>query len=425
MLPVNDVIHLAITGIAQGCAYGLIALGFVLIYKATEVVNFAHGEFMMLGAFAVLAFSEAFGLGFWPAFFAGAFSIAAVGYLLDAQIMRRIIGESQASVFILTVAFGFIFRALAGMIFANLFYWGTNQYVIQRTLGASSLAEGQKGVLISGYFKLLVPFMMMIPGIIAFHLYGESLGSIDLAYPRLVSDVLPKFMTGFFLAVLLGAVFSSYNSLLNSAATMFVLDVYAPLKKNSLSNDQLVNIAKIVSVMLALLSFVIAPMLQFAPRGLWELIRVFTGFYNVPIIVIVLIGLTTKNVPALAAKVVVIFHAVAYALYRFVFEFDIHYVHVYAILAIIEIAIMLIIGQASPNEQEWSFSKSTDTVDMIPWRYAVPVSSTLLTLIVVLYLIFSPIGLVNGLSGLFWPVFALALVANSVFCWYYLMSGRD
>ncbi|MEM7432288.1 MAG: branched-chain amino acid ABC transporter permease [Pseudomonadota bacterium] len=121
MLPVNDVIHLAITGIAQGCAYGLIALGFVLIYKATEVVNFAHGEFMMLGAFAVLAFTEALGLGFWPAFFAGALSIAAVGYLLDAHIMRRIIGESQASVFILTVAFGFIFRALAGMIFG----WNT------------------------------------------------------------------------------------------------------------------------------------------------------------------------------------------------------------------------------------------------------------------------------------------------------------
>ncbi|MDH3352710.1 MAG: branched-chain amino acid ABC transporter permease, partial [Gammaproteobacteria bacterium] len=115
MLPLNDIIHLAVTGIAQGCAYGLIALGFVLIYKATEVVNFAHGEFMMLGAFAVLAFSEALGWGFWPAFALGCLSIGVVGYLVDAQIMRRIIGESQASVFILTVAFGFIFRALAGM----------------------------------------------------------------------------------------------------------------------------------------------------------------------------------------------------------------------------------------------------------------------------------------------------------------------
>jgi branched-chain amino acid transport system permease protein len=121
MLPIDDVIHLAITGISQGCAYGLIALGFVLIYKATEVVNFAHGEFMMLGAFAVLTISESTGWGFWPSFVLGCLAIGAVGYLIDAQIMRRIIGESQASVFILTVAFGFIFRSLAGMIFG----WNT------------------------------------------------------------------------------------------------------------------------------------------------------------------------------------------------------------------------------------------------------------------------------------------------------------
>ena len=120
MLPFEDIVHLAVIGLAQGCAYGLIALGFVLIYKATEVVNFAHGEFMMLGAFFVLMFSEMSGLGFWSAFVLGCLSVAAVGYMIDAQIMRRIIGQSQASIFILTVAFGFIFRSLAGMI------WGWN-----------------------------------------------------------------------------------------------------------------------------------------------------------------------------------------------------------------------------------------------------------------------------------------------------------
>ena len=121
MLPIDDVIRFLIVGVSQGCAYGLIALGFVLIYKATEVVNFAHGEFMMLGAFAVLTISESTGWGFWPSFVLGCMSIGVVGYLIDAQVMRRIIGQSQASVFILTVAFGFIFRSLAGMIFG----WNT------------------------------------------------------------------------------------------------------------------------------------------------------------------------------------------------------------------------------------------------------------------------------------------------------------
>jgi branched-chain amino acid transport system permease protein len=131
LLSFDDFVHLAITGLAQGCAYGLIALGFVLIYKATEVVNFAHGEFMMLGAFTVLAWSEAMGGSFWPAFVLGCLTVGVVGYLIDSQIMRRIIGQSAASIFILTVAFGFIFRSLAGMI------WGWN------TLSLNTPFDGQ------------------------------------------------------------------------------------------------------------------------------------------------------------------------------------------------------------------------------------------------------------------------------------------
>jgi SSS family solute:Na+ symporter len=211
--------------------------------------------------------------------------------------------------------FGTIFT---GMVFANLFYWCTNQYVIQRTLGAKSLAEGQKGVLLSGFFKIMVPFLMMIPGVIAFHMYGPNLGGIDEAYPRLIRDVLPLWMSGFFLAVLLGAVLSSFNSLLNSAATLFALDIYGPAKEASggkkVSDEQLVRVAKIASVVIALFSFAVAPYLSQAPEGLFQLIRKFTGFYNIPTIVIVIVGLFTSRVPALGAKIVIVFHITAYAL---------------------------------------------------------------------------------------------------------------
>jgi branched-chain amino acid transport system permease protein len=145
-LPLDDVVHLAVTGIAQGCAYSLIALGFVLIYKATEVVNFAHGEFMMLGAFAVLALSEAFGWSFWPSFLVGCSAVAVIGYLVDAGIMRRIIGESQASIFILTVAFGFIFRSLAGMLFG----WNA------RSVGAPIDGSLELGLIEINYNRLLI-----------------------------------------------------------------------------------------------------------------------------------------------------------------------------------------------------------------------------------------------------------------------------
>lgn len=307
------------------------------------------------------------------------------------------------------VPFGTIFT---GMIFANLFYWGTNQYVIQRTLGAASLAEGQKGVLFSGYFKLMVPFMMMLPGVIAFHLYqGEQLQSIDLAYPRLVKDVLPLYLSGFFLAVLLGAVFSSFNSLLNSAATLFVLDVYAPMKDDKVGDQELIKVAKIASVVIALFSFIVAPLLMFAPEGLWQIIRIFTGFYNIPVIAIVLVGLFSNHVPALGAKIVIVFHVIAYGLLKFVFEVEINFIHIYAILFIIEVAIMAVVGRLYPLQQDWHYERK-DTVSLVPWKWAFPSAITLLSCIILLYVFFSPIGIVGGLSDMFWLVVFLIIVSN-------------
>ena len=303
-----------------------------------------------------------------------------------------------------------------GMILANLFYWGTNQYVIQRTLGAVSLAEGQKGVLYSGYFKLLVPFFMMVPGIIAFHLYGGELQSIDLAYPHLVKNVLPVYMSGFFLAVLLGAVFSSFNSLLNSAATLFVLDIYQPYKKTTSSDQQLIKVAKIASVIIALFSFVVSPLLQYAPEGLFQIIRIFTGFYNIPVITVVLVGLFTKRVPGFAAKVAISFHVIAYGILKFVIDVDINFIHIYAILFVIELAIMLVIGYWMPMEKPWQFINNSQ-VDMTPWRYGFPVAITMVSCVIIIYLLFSPIGLVNGLSSVFWPAIVAVLIANGLLCW--------
>ncbi len=326
----------------------------------------------------------------------------------DTQKLNAIGGPSDPT------PFGTLFT---GMILANLFYWCTNQYVIQRTLAARNLAEGQKGVLFTGFFKVMVPFMMMIPGIIAFHLYGPGLSPIDQAYPRLVRDVLPGYASGFFLAVLLGAVFSSFNSLLNSAATLFCLDVYAPLKKQPVDDKTLIRVAKIASVVIALFSFVVAPLLQYAPEGLWQLIRMFTGFYNIPVIAVVLVGLFTTRVPAVGAKVAIVFHVIAYGLLRFVFDdvVTLHFLHVYAILFVIEVAIMLLFGRLQPRSENWSY-QPVQGVDLTPWRYAIPCAFTLMSCVVALYLLFSPVGLVGGLSAAFWPLM-LSLLAVNVVVW--------
>jgi len=301
-----------------------------------------------------------------------------------------------------------------GMIFANLFYWCTNQYVIQRTLAARNLAEGQKGVLFSGFFKVLVPFLMMLPGIIAYHLYGPTLASIDLAYPALIRDVLPAYAMGFFLAVLLGAVFSSFNSLLNSAATLFCLDIYLPLKKGVVDDASLVRIAKLTSVVIAIISFFIAPLLQFAPEGLWQIMRIFTGFYNIPIIAIVLVGLFTRRVPPIGPKLVIGFHLVAYTLLQFVFNdsINIHFLHLYAVLFVVEVSIMLTIGHFYPLKSAYSF-KPRQRVDMTPWEFAPACAITLMSTVFAVYILFSPIGLVDGIGDWFFPILSLIALLNA------------
>jgi len=307
--------------------------------------------------------------------------------------------------------FGTIFT---GMIFANLFYWCTNQYVIQRTLAAKNLAEGQKGVLYSGYFKLLVPFFMMLPGVIAFHLYGE-LQSIDLAFPTLVKDVLPIYFSGFFLAVLLGMVFSSFNSLLNSAATLFVLDIYQPSKKDKVSDAKLIRVAKIASIVIAIFSFIVSPLLQFAPEGLFQIIRIFTGFYNIPVITIVIVGLFTHRVPAVAAKLVIAFHIITYGLLKFVIDVDINFIHIYAILFAVEVSMMLVIGYFRPLSKPWFYTHRT-RLDMTPWKYGQPVAIMLFACVVAVYLLFSPIGLAGEIGGLFWLCLAATFTTAVLFC---------
>ncbi len=313
------------------------------------------------------------------------------------------------------IPFGTIFT---GMIFANLFYWCTNQYVIQRTLAARNLAEGQKGVLLSGFFKVLVPFFMMIPGIIAYHMYGPELTSIDEAYPALIRDVFPIWMMGFFLAVLFGAVFSSFNSLLNSAATMFTLDIYAPMRRTPLTDRQAVRMAMIASVVIALFSFFVAPLLWFAPEGLWQIIRIFTGFYNIPIVAIVVVGLFARRVPALAPKIVIVFHVITYGLLKFVFDdvVTLHFLHLYAILFVIEVAIMLVAGKLAPTQDAWHVP-DVSKVDLTPWRFARPAAFSLLSAVIVLYLIFSPLGFANGSIGTGFYTAVIAVLAANFFVW--------
>ncbi len=133
-----DVLQLVVSGLANGCVYGLIALGFVLIYKATEAVNFAQGDFMMLGAYVCLGLTneQFLGLPFWFSVPVAILIMGAFGYLLDATVVRRMFGQPQVAVIILTIAIGFVLRFVAGLI------WGHQPVSLESPIAGRDLRFG-------------------------------------------------------------------------------------------------------------------------------------------------------------------------------------------------------------------------------------------------------------------------------------------
>ena len=194
------------------------------------------------------------------------------------------------------------FTIFTGIMLLNLFYWCTNQQIIQRTFGASSLAEGQKGVLLTGLLKLIGPLYLVVPGLIAFFLFAKSGLKADHAYGTLVRTVLPPYLTGFFAAVMLGAILSSFNSALNSTCTLFSLGVYKTMINKDATELQVVKSGKVFGWIIAIIAMAVAPLLA-GQASIFGYLQKMNGLYFIPIFAVVLVGMLTNRVPARAAKV--------------------------------------------------------------------------------------------------------------------------
>ena len=278
-----------------------------------------------------------------------------------------------------------------GMMIAQVYYWGTNQAILQRVFGASSLKEGQKGMMLAAFVKFLIPVIVVLPGIIAWHIFGSELSDNDAAYPELVRRVLPAGLLGFFAAVLFGAVLSSFNSLLNSSATLFGFDLYKKFFNRQATEHQTVRAGKYFGLGLAVISMSIAPFIRNAPNGLFDYIQQALGSLSVPILAVVLIGILTKRVPAIGAKVVLIGGVLMYLIGLFFIQPNVdnypHFLHVMGILFVVNILIMLIIGAVKPKQNIY-IPQATKVIDVTPWKYAWPIGIFIVLLVLSTYLIF-------------------------------------
>lgn len=379
-----------------------------------------------------------------------------------------------------------------GVLLLNLFYWSTNQQIIQRTFAATNLAEGQKGVLLAGTFKILAPLILVLPGIIAFHLFGrvavegrqlpvkavsedvtlvardgerevllhdqevwEALGTSSLdearrfagrtitlddrrlevqsvvgpgvvivaseqgnryledvetdglisprrrdrAYGMLVQSVLPRPLAGFFAAVMVGAILSSFNSALNSTATLFSLGVYRDLAHPDADERHIIRAGKIFGWMIAIAAMTVAPLLM-GQKSIFGYLQKMNGLYFIPIFSVVLVGMLSRRVPALAAKLALVVGFVVIALGYFVPALArwVDVVGEFHFLGIVFaglIAMMLVIGWIAPRETPWQQPHSGD-VDITPWPLAIPVGLLLVAIVVGIYVYFADVSVIWG-----------------------------
>ena len=287
-----------------------------------------------------------------------------------------------------------------GMMFIQIFYWSTNQVIVQRAMAAKSLAEGQKGVLFASAMKLVGPLLLCLPGIIALHMTDLNIDKQDQVYGAVVRHVLPDWSLGLFAAVLMGSILSSFNSALNSASTLFSLQFYKGYINKKASGEQIVAVGKKFGILLAIASIFLAPMLD-QMQSIFEYLQKVNGLYSVPIIGIFLLGITTKHVPAIAAKVGMVVGMLFYAFFSFVNIKDVpiffadgagelHWLHGYFISFIAAIGLMLFIGKIKPKSKEEiaiSDERVPAPVDMTPWTNAKNVSMAIMATTVGIYIL--------------------------------------
>ena len=207
---------------------------------------------------------------------------------------------------------------IGGMWVANLYYWGFNQYIIQRTLAAKSLKEAQRGIAFAAFLKLIIPLFIVIPGILVFIMFTQPEGTniipgiteaftkadgsvnYDKAYPWLISSFVPTGLKGLVVAALAAAIVSSLASMLNSTSTIFTLDIYKHYINKNSTEKQTVNVGRITAAVALLIAGILAPFLDNLGQ-VFQYIQEYTGVVSPGILAVFLMGLFWKKANARGA----------------------------------------------------------------------------------------------------------------------------
>jgi solute:Na+ symporter, SSS family len=276
---------------------------------------------------------------------------------------------------------------IIGLWIPNLYYWGLNQYIAQRGLAAKSLKHGQLGVIFAAAIKLIIPFIIVFPGIMAAQLYPDQLSDSDMAYPLLIKNLIPAGLRGLIFAALAGAVISSLASMLNSASTIFTMDIFKGFIKKDPSRKELVKTGRIATMIFVLIGCIIAPNLGH-PRflGIFTYIQEFQGFISPGVLAAFLFGLIVKKAPPVTGAVALLLNLVLYGFLLIQFS-EIAFLNRMAISFIVVIITMSIITIIKPLEKPVVLPVRQN-FDMSPAKSVKWMGASVIIITIFLYIIF-------------------------------------
>lgn len=291
----------------------------------------------------------------------------------------------------------------SGVLLLNFFYWCTNQQIIQRTFGAKNLAEGQKGVLLAAFFKILAPLILVLPGIVALHIANQNpdfnqallneAGERDgtRVYGTLVRFVLPGALTGFFAAVVVGSILSTFNSVLNSSATLFSLGVYKKVINPAATTEQVVKSGRLCSAIVAVFAAVGAPLIFLGQEGIFGYFQKLNGVYFIPLLGAILVGMFNKRVDGHSAFISILVGLVIMIWGTFfsgefipnVFGSGYHFMGAVFVFLVV---LQLVLGQKMKRSTPY-VQADAQVVDLTPWKPARLVGGLLVATVLVIYLL--------------------------------------
>ena len=278
---------------------------------------------------------------------------------------------------------------LLGIWIPNFYYWGLNQFIVQRTLAAKTLRQGQLGVIFAAGLKLIIPFVIVVPGIMSLQLYGDQIGQIkgDAAYPLLIKNLVPVGLKGFILAAIAGAVVSSLASMLNSGSTIFTIDLYKRHWKKDASPRALVRIGRIATVVFLLVVCLIAPQLDNPNfKGIFTYIQEFQGYISPGILAVFVFGMIFKKAPPAAGVTGLLLSVPVYGFLQWKFG-EIAFLNRMAITFVIDLIVMGVITMVAPLAEP-KVMPVREEFDMRPTRSVVWLGGLVIAITLVLYAIF-------------------------------------